>query len=185
MDWAGDDKVFRKKRGVNTLQEGVLQRMWGVVTYADNEPTPHRNLNKRAGGSWHKSAQYAECKPGFIQRVLCWKTLQATIAELQSFQAKVNTNIVLSDDNRGTSKNLVANSIETNMPVSIPVKMVIFKGFSAEAFTVDILFCVKNQSVECWLDSADAAYWAEKQKEEIIDVLLQDFIADGIAVIES
>ena len=107
------------------------------------------------------------------------------IADLNTFNAQVKTNIVAEQNTRGGKKNMVETSVESNMPLTFKIKLEIYKGFPKQTLKVDICFNATSNSVECWLEINEALEWVEKQKVELFDVQLQPFKDDGIAVIES
>lgn len=90
------------------------------------------------------------------------------IAELQAFNAKMNTNIADQDDKKGRTKSMVDQSIETNVPLTFTLNIPLFSGIDSTAIQVEIIISVEGGVVSFMLDSIDAIQQMDEMKEDLI-----------------
>lgn len=105
------------------------------------------------------------------------------IAELNSFNASIKTNVSDKDDRRGNTDNRIEKSVKTNMPLSFTLNIPLFSGMDNTPFQVEILVESDGGTVSFTLDSVEAIEKMEGQREQIIESALEPFFAAQIPVI--
>ena len=107
------------------------------------------------------------------------------VAQLLSFKANISSEIDQKDDRRGSKKNSLEVSAETNVPLSFMLNIPIFEGFQARAVKVEIALDVRSMSaVDCWLESPEMMDTIQAETSAIIDDQLQPFKDAGMTIIE-
>lgn len=106
------------------------------------------------------------------------------IADLSRFKATVQTELAQEKDERGNKKNMIATSVDTNIPVEFEISIPMFKGFPPEKIMVSIGLETQGQQIVCYLESLQAKEYFESRRDAIFDEQLQVFKQDGIAIIE-
>lgn len=107
------------------------------------------------------------------------------IGELLNFSATINTNVEKKEDQRANKKSLLAQSVETNIPLSFYLNVPVFKGSDPVKLKIEINLDSRGSGmVDCYLESPEALDLINTQRDEIIDTQLSAFIEDGISVIE-
>lgn len=106
------------------------------------------------------------------------------IADLSRFKATVQTEVNQEKDDRGNKKNMIATSVESNIPVQFEISIPMFKGLPPEKIMVSIGIEMQGQQAVCYLESLQAKEYFESRRDAIFDEQLQVFKEDGIAIIE-
>lgn len=106
------------------------------------------------------------------------------VSELQNFRAKVEREIEKVNDNRGNKRDLLAQTVESNMPDTFNLVMPIFKGTTKQSFPVEVY--IKPDDFSCTLISPVANDLIEEMRDAEIDKVLDNIreIAPEIAIIE-
>ncbi len=111
------------------------------------------------------------------------ETLQL-IADLKNFKGTVVNAQESTSDTRGQKRNLIDQSVSSNVPLRFRAHIPVFKGQKPEAFDIDIVLDVQNGIVVCELESIELLEKMEGMKNDLIDTAIDIFHADGITVLE-
>lgn len=97
------------------------------------------------------------------------------VSELKNFKAKVNKQIEASDNDRGNTRLLLDQVVDSNIPKGFDIEVAIFKGQPKTVFKVEIN--INSQNFECTLISPDAKDLVNEFKEKLIDNELKEIKA--------
>ena len=113
-------------------------------------------------------------------------TAMKLVAELRNFKAKVNKEIEKLGDNRGNKNEVLSQVVDTNIPESFTLDMIIFKGSTKSLFKVDININVRDTDMDCQLESVEANDLLKQHLDDAINNELAtiDEIAPDIVQIE-
>lgn len=104
-------------------------------------------------------------------------------ATLRNLKAKVNSDIEKADDRRGNVQANFKQTVESNMPDAIVLKLPLLEGEEAIEVEVNVILEAHGSDIKCSLESVDAAELIEKQFEERVNQEI-DKIKDWVTVIE-
>lgn len=102
---------------------------------------------------------------------------------VKNFSANLTKDFQSGNDNRG-SKTAVNNQTltDTNIPFDFMLNTVVFKGFPAVSFNVEVMLDVSDGGVRFWLESPELASFTE----ELADCMIEEEITgqfDGLTII--
>ena len=108
------------------------------------------------------------------------------VAELKNFKAKVNKQIEKADDNKGNTRALLEQTVQSNIPKSFTLSMPVFKNEKPRKFQVEINIIVRDSEMECMLESLEANDLIKTLSGQLIDGQLMAIsgIAPDIVQIE-
>lgn len=106
------------------------------------------------------------------------------VSELQNFRAKVEREVEKLNDNRGNKRDLLAQTVQSNLPDTFILVMPIFKGTARQTFPVEVY--IKPDDFSCTLISPVANDLIEEMRDTEIDTVLTGIreIAPDIVIIE-
>jgi hypothetical protein len=111
------------------------------------------------------------------------RTENATLVTgLRNFNAKVNSIIEQSGDQRGNIRSLIDRKVESGLPEKFALKMPIFLGYDVQEFNVDICIDAKNTTIEIWLESPELNELIKTQRDGIMNAELDKI--EGLVKIE-
>lgn len=91
-----------------------------------------------------------------------------TIAVLRNLKAKVNQDIEKAKDDKGNLTDAMTQSVESNCPDSIKVKIPLIEGGEPASIELLIVLEVDNGKIICFLESIDAAELIEEFRTEAV-----------------
>ncbi|WP_440881431.1 hypothetical protein [Tenacibaculum sp. C7A-26P2] len=111
-------------------------------------------------------------------------TAMKLVSELKNFKAKVNKQIEASDNDRGNTRLLKDQVVQSNIPESFDITVPIFKGQPAQTFKVEIN--INGNSFACALISPDAKDLINEVKSQLLNEQIDKIreIAPDIAILE-
>jgi len=111
-------------------------------------------------------------------------TAMGLVTELQNFKAKINLQMEKSDDNRGNKSDLLARTVESNLPDKFNLILPIFKGQPKQTIEVEVY--INPSDLTCCLVSPMANDLTEAFRDEIIDTQINQIkvLCPAIVIIE-
>jgi hypothetical protein len=97
------------------------------------------------------------------------------VAALQNFKAKVDQELVDSNDNRGAQNQTKISKLEHSLQESFVLSMPLFKGQPAISFRVEICVQITNGGVVVWLESRELKDLQMSSKAAIISKEIEAF----------
>lgn len=97
------------------------------------------------------------------------------VTSLQNFKARVDQELVDSNDNRGAQNQTKITKLEHSLQESFVLSMPLFKGQPAVSFRVDICVQITNGAVVVWLESRELKELQMSGKASIIEKELEAF----------
>lgn len=91
-----------------------------------------------------------------------------TIATLRNIKAKVNQDIEKAKDDKGNITDAMVQSVESNMPDSIMLKIPVIEGKEGVSIEVFIVMEVDAGKIICYLESMDGAEAIDQYREEAV-----------------
>lgn len=104
-------------------------------------------------------------------------------ATLRNLKAKVNADIEKADDRRGNVTANFKQSVESNMPDAIKLKLPLLEGEEPIEIEVNVILEAHGSDIKCSLESVDAAELIETQFAERVNQEIEK-IKDFVTVIE-
>lgn len=95
-------------------------------------------------------------------------------SDLRNFKAKIDGEIEKSDNARGDTRLLRAQTVESNLPKSFELMIPVFKGLPAKSIAVEV--DIRADDLACTLVSPHA--------QEVVDTIVKDIIKDELSAIE-
>lgn len=102
---------------------------------------------------------------------------------LRNLKAKVNAEIEKADDRKGNVTQNFKQSVESNMPDAIKLKLALLEGEEPIAIEVNVILEAHGSDIKCSLESVDAAELIETQFEDRVNQEIEK-IQDFVTVIE-
>jgi len=93
-------------------------------------------------------------------------TAMKLVSDLKNFKAKVDKEIEMSDNDRGNTRLLQSQVVDSNIPEAFDIVIPIFKGQPEQKFRVEINIDARN--FECSLISPDANDLINEVKSKLI-----------------
>lgn len=108
------------------------------------------------------------------------------VSTLKNFKAKVNQDIERSKEENGSKVDNYSQVVDSNLPKSFKLNILLFKGFSCEEIEVEIYADVDGRDVSLSLVSAGANEAIEEYKNNVINEQLEaiKIVAPDIVIIE-
>lgn len=105
-------------------------------------------------------------------------------ALLRNLKAKINSDIEKLDDRKGNVVNSFKQTVESNMPDAIKLKLPLLEGEEPIEIDVNVILSTNgNSEVKCSLESIDAADLIESQFKERVDQEVEK-LKDFVTIIE-
>lgn len=104
-------------------------------------------------------------------------------AILRNLKAKVNAQIEKADDRKGNVERNFKQTVESNMPDAIKLKLPLLEGEEPIAIEVNVVLEANGSDIRCSLESVDAAELIEKQFAERVNQEIEK-IKDFVTIIE-
>jgi hypothetical protein len=102
---------------------------------------------------------------------------------LRNLKAKVNADIEKLDDRKGNVTNNFKQTVESNMPDSIKLKLALLEGEEPIEIEVNVILEAHGSDIKCSLESIDAAELIETQFTERVNQEIEK-IKDFVTIIE-
>lgn len=96
------------------------------------------------------------------------------VAALNSFNAKIETELNKEQDNKGNKRDLIEKKVVANIPSDFNLTMPIFTGQSTKTFNVEIAFDATDNGVRCWLESSDLQELILRNRDEIMNLEIEE-----------
>lgn len=96
-----------------------------------------------------------------------WEQAVKLATQLKNFEAKVQREMEKKNDDRGNTRNLKSQAVESNLPESFVLKMPLFQGEHEATFKVEVN--IHPSTLECNLISPDLNDQLEQWTHECID----------------
>lgn len=110
--------------------------------------------------------------------------LATTIANLQKFKAKIETDLKQEGDDRGNKSVSIDVKVTADaVPADFTLKMPLYVGGKETTFKVEVCFESRDRGLSFWLESVELAEALVAQAKESIDAELKLF--PGFVIIES
>jgi hypothetical protein len=108
----------------------------------------------------------------------------ATICQtLRNLKAKINADIEKADDRKGNVERNFKQTVESNMPDAITLKLPLLEGEPATLVEVNVILEANgNSSINCYLESVDAAELIETLFEQRVEEEVEK-IKDWVTVV--
>jgi hypothetical protein len=87
---------------------------------------------------------------------------------LRNFKGKVDKAMEQSSDTRGNKKVLLDQVVTSNIPDAFTLKMPVFKNGDIKTFNVEVNIIPRDQDMECYLESVEAADIIKDESENVI-----------------
>lgn len=104
-------------------------------------------------------------------------------ATLRNLKAKVNADIDKADDRKGNVTRNFKQTVESNMPDAIKLKLPLLEGEEPIEIEVNVILEAHGSDIKCSLESVDASELIETQFAEIVNQEIEK-IKDFVTVIE-
>lgn len=103
---------------------------------------------------------------------------------LRNLKAKINSDIEKADDRKGNVIRNFQQTVESNMPDAIKIKIPLLEGEEPLEIEVNVILETNgNSEIKCYLESIDAAELIEQQFEQRINQEIEK-IKDFVTIIE-
>ena len=102
---------------------------------------------------------------------------------LRNLKAKVNADIEKADDRKGNVTQNFKQTVESNMPDAIKLKLPLLEGEDAIEIEVNVILEAHGSDIKCSLESVDAAELIESQFEQRVTQEVEK-LKDKVTIIE-
>lgn len=100
----------------------------------------------------------------------------AILEQLKKFEAKTEVEFTSLNDFKGSTALKKVQNCKTNLSYNFILNLSIYKGLDPVSFPVEIEFEPTDGSIMCWLISEDLAELEVKQRDEVMESEVEQFI---------
>lgn len=91
------------------------------------------------------------------------------IKNLMEFTAKIETEIVKANDNKGNLNDSVIMKAQTNLELNFTLKTPIWKGGAVRIFKVEVMFEIRDRNTSFWMESYEMNDLQKAERVSLLD----------------
>lgn len=91
------------------------------------------------------------------------------IQNLMSFNAKIETEIIKANDNKGNLNDSVIMKAQTNLELNFTLKTPIWKGGAVKTFRVEVMFEIRDRNTSFWMESYEMNDLMKEERSTLLD----------------